>query len=201
MYCKQIITSIESRDNDHFDYPKTMCTIYDALKAPLIDSSNCSSIALEQLEHICSTFGGVQIYLCSDTITFRNLRICADFDGCNVSKLARQHKISVKSVYSILSKMRNIRPSLSISSSMSNAYIFDNNQSLFHETTVELYDTLAQVLEQHAVDRAIAYSQLIKIIEAFGGKQIYVPTGSLLKRRMKKFEIWHDYNGRNVSAP
>lgn len=193
-----IVMSIESRESEYCDYPKIMCDIHDALKKPLIDSSNSSAIALEQLERICSLFGGIQIYISSNSTTFRNLKICASFDGRNVTKLAKQHRVSTKSVYSILKKNRYTLPVPSVSSSISDVDIFEDNQSFFHPTTVEIYELLAGIIEQHGVNRSVAYSQLINITEKLGGKQIYVPTGRVLQSRMRKLEIWDDYNGNNI---
>lgn len=195
-----IVMDIESRESELCDYPKVMHDIYAALKEALGDCSNRSTIALEQLERICSMFGGIQIYVSSDATTFRNVKICAHFNGRNVAELARQYRISTQSVYSILKKSRYKLPKLGVllSGSANDVDIFEQNRSFFHSTTVEIYDVLTGITDPHGLDRQVAYSQLMNIIEKYGGKQIYVPTGRLLQSRMKKFEIWDDYNGSNI---
>ncbi len=192
------LQDIEQVGESDISHPAVMMRMYDSLKSVLKEHGEDTSIAISQLKAICETFGGIQIYLSSTKRQLRAIKIQRDFDGKNINELAKEHGISTNWVYAILKKMRKQSCSLVISTSMNDAQLFDNNQTIFQEDTKEIYRLIRSQLGdgKNVVD--IAYEQLLHITEIFGSKQIYVPSGKQLESQLKKFRIWHDYNGNNV---
>ncbi len=67
--------------------------------------------SLELVVAICNHIGGIQVYVPKGKILeelIRDMRIWRDFDGKNIQELVMRHRVTYKTVYKAIKRMRRL---------------------------------------------------------------------------------------------
>lgn len=192
------LISTDNVDVKECAYTQKMKLIYFSLNRPLKKAQVNADIASNQIVKIREAMGGFNLYFPMVNKKIRNLKILRDFTGDNVSTLALKYKLSTACIYIIIKRLSNSSISFDVSPLMTESEIFDKNQHVFGRNTREVYKILKNELARHQLDSDLAYQQLIELNRDLGGEQVYIPTGTQLASRTKKYNIWNDYTGSNI---
>ncbi|EMW4579022.1 transcriptional regulator [Escherichia coli] len=92
-------------------FPSLLAELNALLRQELIRLGVNPAHSLELVVAICNHIGGIQVYVPKGKILenlIRDMRIWRDFDGKNVAELVQRYKVTYKTVYKAIKRMRRL---------------------------------------------------------------------------------------------
>ncbi|EMS0096951.1 Mor transcription activator family protein [Escherichia albertii] len=96
---------------EKYVYPALLSELNALLRQELIRLGVNPVHSLELVVAICNHIGGIQVYVPKGKILenlIRDMRIWRDFDGKNVAELVQRYKVTYKTVYQAIKRMRRL---------------------------------------------------------------------------------------------